>query len=195
MQVDFEYQTRTYLGLYEIELNRYLREMLRRGVTTFDIGAQFGYDSLLAANQTQARVASFECARKPVAEMRRNFALNPALEKLITIVEGFVGNGEREIGLDDWASSDEGFVPDVVKIDVDGGELGVLRSASQLLSTRQPSLVVETHTSELEHECGRLLVDHGYKPTIVNQRRLYPDRRTIPHNRWLVAVGRDRLPD
>ena len=46
MHIDFAHQTRTYLGLYEIELNRYLRRILKPGFTAFDVGAQHGYDAL-----------------------------------------------------------------------------------------------------------------------------------------------------
>src|ERR1700729_4209662 len=61
MRIDFEHQTRTYLGLYEIEVNRYLRRVLLPRVTAFDIGVQHGYDSLVIARHTRARVAAFEC--------------------------------------------------------------------------------------------------------------------------------------
>lgn len=44
MHIDFEHLTRLYLGLYEIELNRHLRRMLRPGMTAFDVGGQHGYD-------------------------------------------------------------------------------------------------------------------------------------------------------
>jgi Methyltransferase FkbM domain len=189
MLVDFDSQTHIYLGLYEMELNRYLRRLLRSGTTTFDVGVQHGYDSLLVANQTRASVASFECDPKCIERMRLNFALNSEIEGLITIIEGTVGDGADDIRLDQWAYGEKGFVPDLIKIDIDGGEVGALRSAERLLSERKPSLVVETHSPELEAECGRMLVEHGYEPVIVNQRRVLPDRRPIPHNRWLVAFG------
>ena len=58
MQIDFASQTRLYLGLYELELDRHLRRMLAPGVSALDVGAQHGYDSLAIAKRTRAPVAS-----------------------------------------------------------------------------------------------------------------------------------------
>jgi hypothetical protein len=187
MHIDFTTQTHHYFGLYEVELNRHLRRILRRGVRSFDVGVQHGYDSLLIAKLTRARVAAFECDDACFEEMEQNFALNPQLRALIQPVRGIVGNGQGEIRLDQWAYND-GWVPDFIKLDIDGGELDALRSAERLLRTRMPSLLVEVHTRELEQECGHLLIEHGYRPTIVNARRLLPDHRPIEHNRWLIAI-------
>jgi hypothetical protein len=188
MQVDFGLQTRTFLGLYEVELNRYLRSMLVPGATAFDIGVQYGYDALVIAKRTGARVAAFERDQRWIDSMTSNFALNPGLGSLITPVIGTVGDGPGEVGLDAWAYS-AGFAPDFIKLDIDGGELAALRSARRLLTEHRPSLIVETHSLWLEQECGRLLLDAGYTPVIVNQRRLWPDLRPTDHNRWLVAGG------
>jgi Methyltransferase FkbM domain len=188
MHVDFASQTRTYLGLYEIEVSRFLRGVLKRGVRALDVGGQHGYDSLLIAQRTRAPVATFEADARCVDGMRENFALNPNLAGLIEPVHAIVGDGAGETGLDDW-TYDRGFEPDFIKLDIDGGEVAALRSAQRLLSERRPALLVEVHSAELEGACGALMMAHGYRPTIVNQRRLWPDRRPIEHNRWLVAAG------
>src|SRR5262249_31028233 len=82
MRIDFHHQTRMYLGLCEIELNRHLRYILRPGVTAFDVGAQHGYYSLVIAMHTRTSVAAFECDAASVAEMTENFTLNPNLAPL-----------------------------------------------------------------------------------------------------------------
>ena len=43
--------------------------------------------------------------------------------------------------------------PFVIKIDVDGGELDVLRSGATVLRDHDCSLIVETHSAELERSC------------------------------------------
>lgn len=190
MRIDFEHHTRTYLGLYEIELNRHLRRHLRGGVTAFDVGAQHGYDALVIAKHTRAAVVSFECDPVCLRGMTQTFALNPELGPLISPVEAIVGDAPGQLGLDDYAYG-EGFVPDFIKLDIEGGEMAALRSAHRLLSERGPVLIVEVHSADLERDCGRLLVDHGYRVLIVNQRWAWPDHRpTAATNRWLVAVGR-----
>jgi hypothetical protein len=37
MQLDLLYETRVYLGLYEVELNRHLHRLLRPGTIAFDV--------------------------------------------------------------------------------------------------------------------------------------------------------------
>jgi hypothetical protein len=187
MNFDFSRNARLYVGLYEVELNRHLRRLLKPGTTAFDVGAQLGYDSLVIAGLTRSAVAAFECDPACVGVMERNLALNPGLADVVEVVPRAVGDGPDQIGVDDYAYSELGFVPGFIKVDVDGGELAVLRSASRVLSERHPALIVETHSHDLENDCGRLLVEHGYRPIIVNQRRLLPDERYLDLNRWLVA--------
>jgi hypothetical protein len=94
-----------------------------------------------------------------------------------------------DLSLDEWAYG-TGFVPDFIKLDIEGGELAALRSAERLLGERHPALVVEVHSASLEQECGRLMIDRGYRPIIVNPRRWLPDHRPgLELNRWLVAAA------
>jgi hypothetical protein len=155
-------------------------------VKSFDVGGQYGYDSLMFAKHTMAPVAVFECDETYLLKVRRNFELNPGLGGLVQIVAGEVGDRGGQIRLDGWAHG-AGFVPDFIKLDIDGGEVGALRSATRLMSEQKPAIVVEVHSIDLERECGRLLCAPGYDLTIVNQRRVWPDWRPGAHNRWLVS--------
>ena len=76
--------------------------------------------------------------------------------------------------------------PDFLKLDVDGGEVDVLEGAPL---PDIPAVIVETHSRELEQECGKLLMEAGHEVMVVNQRWLSPDFRPSEHNRWLVAEG------
>lgn len=194
LHVDFAVQSREYLGLYELELNRHLRRLCPTGTSVFDVGAHHGYDALVLARLGGGLVASFEADADCLASMRANIDLNPGLAERIEPVLGTVGRGGSTgtVALDAYVTAPAGFVPSFVKIDVDGAELNVIHGARTLLAEHRPSLVVEVHSEELEHRCGGLLVQHGYAPRIVNQRRLAPDYRPIQHNRWLVAAGRPR---
>jgi hypothetical protein len=122
--------------------------------------------------------------------MGAKLSANPPPAELLEAVQATVGDAAEEAGIDEYAYSRGGFVPDSLKIDVDGGELGVLRSAQRLLTERRPTLIVETH-SDGARACMRmcLLTACGFRPAIVNQRRLLPDHRpTSELNRWLVAA-------
>jgi hypothetical protein len=186
LTVDFQHDTRLYLGLYEIELNRYLKRFCRPGVNSFDVGACRGYDSLVLARLTGSWVVSFEADPSACRTMRNNLSRNPEGAR-IRMVPGIVGPPGADVTLDDCAN--EFGVPSFVKIDVDGGELDVLRGAERLLLEHRPSLIVETHSHELERLCAGFLSDHGYRPLIVKQRRVWRERRP-DDNRWLVAEGR-----
>jgi len=187
IQIDFQHQTHMYLGLYEIELNRYLRRILTPGAVAFDVGGQYGYDALVIAKHTAARVACFECDPACLRVMSESFRLNPSIASLIKPVEAVVGDSRDELGLDEWAYNG-GFVPDFIKLDIEGGELAALRSAQRILSERHPSLIVEVHSRELERGCGNILVGHGYRPIVLSPRKIARDRRPTEHNRWLVAA-------
>jgi precorrin-6B methylase 2 len=175
LEVDFAHETRMYLGLYELEIARHIRRLCRRGMVCFDIGGQYGWHALTFA-KLGAKVVTFEPDAEVLQRLRRNLELNPELK--VDVVERFVGTGT--LRLDELAPAD------FIKVDVDGAELDVLRSAGETLG-RVSGLIVETHSLELERDCGRLLMDQGLRVRVVSQRGLWPDLRPIPHNRWLMA--------
>lgn len=188
MQVDFRTQARTYFGLYEAELHKYFRALVRQGYNSFDVGGQGGYDALMLAKLSGGgRVVSFECDAEAVAVMRETFARNPYP---IETVEAFVSDSESEGKTTLDVVAEKTFTPDFMKIDVEWAELQVLHGAEKILSTRKPSLIVETHSKDLEIACSDLLKGHGYEPKIVDQRWWFRDVRPIEHNRWMVCEGR-----
>jgi hypothetical protein len=192
MEIDFRHHTKLFLGLYEIEINRYIRAMCAASEGCFDVGGQTGYDALVVAGLTTGPVVSIDCDPGSVAEMRRVFASNPRLRDRLSVLETTVAGtsdaAQGRLALDEIAYSPEWFVPDFVKIDIDGGELDALRGAARLLAEHRPHLIVETHSRELELACAELLHAAGYAPSIVNNRGWLKDLRPA-HNRWLVARG------
>ena len=70
----------------------------------------------------------------------------------------------------------------------------VLRGAREFLLLARPHLIVETHAPELEGACASALIEAGYSPRVVTQRKLLPSDRSWPpgtpgQNRWLIALG------
>ena len=191
MEIDFSCQSRLYLGLYETEVNPYLRALCRPGFSGFDVGGQSGYDALLMARLTGGPVVSVECDPASVEQMKENFALNPLLTPRLVAWAAAAASATDEatgtVTLDDLA--ERTFVPDVVKIDVEGAEADVLAGAGRILTERRPGLIVEVHSPEVEQECLEILRWHGYQPRVVDQRRFLADWRPTHHNRWLAAVG------
>lgn len=186
MMLDLQYELRTFLGVYERELLPHYKALLRPGLKSFDIGGKNGYTALLIASLTHKDVVSFDCESAAVIEMRKVFARN---DLPIVAAEAFVGRntGEGRITLDDAA--EQFFVPDFVKMDVEGAEADILLGAQRLLATRKPNMIIEVHGQAVESECIKILVSHGYKPTIVNPSRFFRERRPDAFNRWLVCRG------
>jgi hypothetical protein len=192
MNLDLRHQTQIYLGLSEREIYSAMRRFSRDAMTTVDIGSAYGEYTLFFLQKTSARhVFAFD----PDEGSRQNFYSN-------LLLNGFENDrrlhfstklvGERDDGstikLDSLIDSIES--PCVIKIDVDGGELSVLRGAAGLTKMRDVRWVVETHSKALELGCLEFFRDAGYQSQIVENawwRRIVPEQRPIEHNRWLLA--------
>jgi hypothetical protein len=188
MKVDFHHGFQMYLGIYERELWRHFKRLVRPGYNSFDVGGQGGYYALLLAKMSSGQVVSFECDKGAADEMRDTFARN---SYRIATIEAFVGDTVADPGtttLDAVAA--QTFVPDFIKMDIEGAEHQALLGASAILSGRKPSLIIEVHGRDIEDECRKILVSYGYTPEVVDQRQFLKEVRPLAHNRWLVCPGR-----
>jgi len=151
-----------------------------------------GYDALVLAKLSGGEVLTVECESHWCEVIKDNVAANPDLNRSVAVLAAFVddrtsGDGHR-VAIDDLVT--QFFVPQFIKIDIEGGEVAALRGASRTLSEHKPGLLIEVHSLALEAECLEILRGHGYAPDVVNQRRVLPDYRPLAHNRWIIASGR-----
>jgi hypothetical protein len=58
-----------------------------------------------------------------------------------------------------------GTAPDVMKIDVEGAELDVLRGAEAALRSKHPRVFLSVHSDELRRSCLDFLSALGYRAT------------------------------
>jgi FkbM family methyltransferase len=72
------------------------------------------------------------------------------------------GRDVRVLALDPLVAEGRLPPPDAIKIDVEGGELGVLRGAAAVLRDHRPLLFVATHGERLRQETTALLEAAGY---------------------------------
>jgi hypothetical protein len=193
LEVDPAAPLHTYLGTAEIELARHIRRLARPGLRCFDVGGNDGYYAMALARLTDSDVMSFEFDETSVARMERNLALNPAIAPKIRIMRTYVAHrvvaSPRADTLDCLVESGIAFVPDFIKMDVEGAEVGVLTGAREILVGCRPHLVIETHSASLEAQCISLLQSVGYRPSVVEQRRWLREGRGADQNRWLIAEG------
>ena len=101
--VDFAADTQLYFGLYEVELNGYVRRLTHGAELCFDVGSQYGYYALILAKLTRLRVLALDCSASACGRMRDNFDANLQLFALLEIKRAFVGasdHGPTNVTLD-----------------------------------------------------------------------------------------------
>jgi hypothetical protein len=198
LALDLSFQTQVYLGLAERETHRWIKRLSRGVASAVDIGAAEGeYALYFLAYTTAKRIYGFEPSEQSTAIFLSNLKLNGfAEDRRLSVSSLFVGdkNSPTMRTLDSLLSEIE--PPLLVKIDVDGAEMDVLRGAQRMLADFPVRWIIETHTSELERECNQVLTNNGFKTRIVPNswwRTIVPEQRFAAHfaeghNRWLVAA-------
>ena len=158
--------------------------LIRPGHTVFDVGANIGWFSLLAARRAGpgGRVVAFEPVAANVAYLEANARTN-GLRNIVTVpaavadhdgtaafelassLQGKLSDGGQAsvpvVTLDSWLAAHDGWPPHVVKIDVEGAEERVLRGMRDILPTARPSLIIELHGTN--SVVADLLDDVGYR--------------------------------
>jgi len=179
-------------GLYESELHPVYRRYVKDLTVVYDVGAADGLTSLTFARLARAgHVYAFEPADAAVLALERNLEANPSLRPRVTIVPRAVGD-EGDAQLDAFIDRSSRSVPEFVKIDVDGGELDVLKGMDRLVRDSFPTILIEVHSRELEESCRQWLAERNYSVRIIRNawwRTFYPELRPVDHNRWILAVG------
>lgn len=190
--IDPQSKLQRLLGLDEAELTRPVRRLaagIRSGV---DVGANDGwYAVYLASRPGVGRVLAFEPDPGCRARLAENLKLNPGCGAKITVSDQMVGDQAAPgwCRLDDVAADLPG--PILLKIDVDGGELEVLRGGAGVLTGTDCRVVLEVHSRELEEQSVAILTSYGYTCRVVKNgwyRAIVPESRQLPHNRWVVAT-------
>jgi hypothetical protein len=193
MELDFAHHTQHWLGLQERELVPWFDEFSQGIKTAFDVGANEGIYSLYFLARTPVqRVLAFEPAAENLPRIRRTLELNQlGDDPRLRVFQKFVGrsSGGDWVHLD--AFVDELATPCLMKVDIDGGEVDLLRGAQKILATPGVRWIIEVHSVELERKCLEILREAGYRTTIVPNawwRRFLPEQRPVGHNRWVVAT-------
>ena len=173
------------IGLWERETYRYIRRAAKSARWVIDIGAGSGELSISFALKTKADpiIAVEPWSRRLLSG---NIELNGAGR--IIVLDQYLGIEEDCIRLDSLnvPRHERGFI----KLDADTAELSILTSGERLLTEAKPLLLVETHSTALEHDCRVFLNGLGYRTEIIRNawwRSMLPERRPLDHNRWLWA--------
>lgn len=167
-------------GVLEPGVQEALRRHVGAGTVVYDIGANIGFFSLLAARMAgpTGRVESFEPLPAAVSGLRNNLALNDASTVHVHEVAVAAQGGRAELlSVDEggWSHlADRGWhprtsevlevdvvtidelvagglpAPAVVKIDVEGSELAVLDGMRETIGAHAPTIICELHGTNVE---------------------------------------------
>jgi hypothetical protein len=184
-RIDFAWDSAFYFGLYERELDPWIRKLVRPGTRAFDVGGYRGWTALVFARLSGAPVLVFEPNPANADLIERNAAVS-GMD--VRVVRSLVGAREG----DGWTTLDraaEGhFPPGFIKMDIEGAEVDALSGARRVLRELRPALIIEVHGVDKERGTLEILRDAGYEPRIVDQRRaLLKEERAEGHNRWVVC--------
>jgi len=166
-----------WLGTYEHQQQRAMARHIRPGSVVYDVGANVGFYTLLAAKLagTSGRVVAFEPLPRNLAFLKQHLRINDVSN--VVVVPGALANtngvcafdetGEPSMAklqpdggmkvevatLDQMVAVLELPDPDVIKIDVEGAELDVLQGGENVLRRTHPTVFVSTHSDRLKADC------------------------------------------
>lgn len=152
-------------GTSEPLVQKAIVNALSAGDTCFDLGANVGFFTMIAAQAVGARgkVYAFEPAPNTAAELRANIAMNHLSQ--ITVIEAAVTDSVGEasfVEIDDNLQSrlaEEGRLkvkivsvdslglpaPDLIKIDVEGAEKLAITGMRSMIERHRPTSLCEVH--------------------------------------------------
>jgi hypothetical protein len=189
---------RKVLGIYERELNPWLQKALRRVTRVIDVGANDGYFTFgcAAAFRRLAKrgeILSFEPQQQHMDTLQNSLTKQPIGATKIRLLQALVGcevgSGITTLDAICWNTGEPACrTGTLIKIDVEGAELEVLRGASSWLR-RTNYFVIEVHEESLLECVERLFAAQGLRLNRVNQRPLPLIGREMRSERnwWLVS--------
>lgn len=194
-----------WLGSYEIAKQRLFSVTVASGSVVYDIGGHVGFYTLLASVRvgTKGRVFVFEPLPRNLHYLHQHLSIN-RIENA-TVIEAAVSNkigamrfaegssstegslnsnghlNVKVVSLDDLHSRGELPLPDVMKIDIEGGEYLALRGAERMITESHPAIFLATHGDIVHRQCCEFLRHLGYQLQSI-------DRRTVGETDELIAV-------
>jgi hypothetical protein len=191
MRIDIYSKSQRILGLDEAEIQGYFKEYSQKCSHFFDIGASDGYYALIYRKYNPTgQMYLFDANLRFHAEQIENFRINGFKTDFKQIAK-FVSEAESSdsIRIDQFFTGKHQNV--FFKVDVDGGELSVLKGAKEVIASNNCFFIIETHSKQLEDDCIHFLEALGYETKIIKQafwRVVIPEQRPIEHNQWFIAT-------
>lgn len=170
-----------WLGHYEFEKQAVIRKLVKPGMRVFDVGANAGFYTLAFARLVGegGHVWAFEPLAENLQNLRRHVALNEVGN--VTVVQAAVsertgvarfataqsnamgrlaGDGNFDVptvSLDEFCVETGIDCPDLIKLDIEGGESAALKGASRVIAQGKATILLALHGREHEKNCLPLL--------------------------------------
>jgi FkbM family methyltransferase len=176
-----------WLGSYEADKQVLFDEIVKADSVVYDIGANVGFYSLMAARRVgpSGKVYAFEPVPRNLMYLRKHLQLNHVSN--VTVIEAAVSDRMGCTFFDEGPLSVQGFIsdkgqlevetvsldglieqgrlqdPDYLKIDVEGAEALVLSGGRAMLERARPVIFLATHGEGVHRQCCALLISVGYE--------------------------------
>ncbi len=201
-----------WLGSYECSKRRILETLIRPGHVVYDVGANVGFYTLLSSVLVgpSGHVVAFEPLPRNLAYLRRHIELNRLGNCTVLPLgvarrsgrsrfhEGtnpstgsLAATGGLEVSvcsLDELLTASAIPKPDIIKMDIEGGEADALRGSIRLLADCRPLVLLATHGAKPHADCLALLRELGYKLKSI-------DSRTVEATDELLAAAEPLTPN
>ena len=189
-----------WLGIYEPHIQNLIVSAIGSNAVFYDIGANVGFYSLLAARVAGAgRIYAFEPLPRNLEYLNKHLEMNRVRNGTVLDVAvsdrcgeslfssettGAMGSlgatGDlrvRTVNIDALIAQQQIASPDCIKMDIEGAEALALRGAESCFKRHRPRLFLATHGSAAHNECCQLLTSWGYIIQILDASE--PDRADL----------------
>src|SRR3990172_5392705 len=160
-----------WLGSYEAKKQVVISKTLRLGQTFYDIGANVGFYTLLGGRcvGSSGRIVAVEPLPRNVQLLDRHLSINDISNVCVVVkaVSDFIGtarfsteghstsklsaDGQTSVEvttLDALVETME-YPPDIMKVDIEGAEMKLLRGAKKVLEEFRPVIFLALHSKEI----------------------------------------------
>lgn len=173
-------------GGWEPKETRYMIRLLRPGMVTYDLGANYGMHTLLFSRLVgpSGKVYAFEPVPDIFNALREQVELNGfkstfLVQKAVADQNGklrfdpgrhqgaghLATGGELEVEittLDHFVLDEGNAPPNFIKIDIEGAESKALLGAHNVIQRFKPNMLIELHNPDEDRAVGRFLQDLNY---------------------------------
>jgi len=194
-----------WLGSYEYDKQLLFRSYVKKGMIVYDIGANVGFYTLLSSVLVgdEGKVFAFEPFPRNIKYLKKHVGLNLLQNVVIinkavfneaTILSFKMGknnsmgrlseNGElkvKTLALDGFVQANN-LPPDLIKMDIEGGEYDALLGAEKILKQFKPVIFLATHGKDIHKKCVDYLKSFGYQLKSIEQKDLEETNEIIAYN-------------